>query len=452
MRPEFYFLAPEASVVADYESVKTSQGGSAVRALILLLALVVFGLISFQAGKAALAAHLARSSRPEGKLRAAELEPGNGEYWDRLGLFREYDFDNANLPLAIEYYKKAIERNPRSDLYWMQLASAYEMAGDMSHAREDYEHARQVYPISAEVAWNYGNFLLRQSQFDQGFAEIHRAVLTDPSLIPLAISRCWRSSPDVDKLLTAVLPRNVNAYFQAEDFLSGVHEASAALKVWKRLLSLREQLPLERVFPLMDELIQQDRAEDSKEVWHEATRAAGMTGADSAGQSLVWNGGFESDVVNGGLDWRELPLFGAGFAADTTTFRTGSRSLRVEFEGGSNLDFYHLQQYVPVEPNKRYHFRAYLRTDQITTESEIHFSIYDPHWPPDRRVRTNGLVGTQPWTALEADVATDAGTHFLVIQLRRIPSRLFDNKLSGTAWVDDVSLTPLGAGQGQVSP
>ena len=33
-------------------------------------------------------------------------------------------------------------------------------------------------------------------------------------------------------------------------------------------------------------------------------------------------------------------------------------------------------------------------------------------------------------------------THFLMVQLRRSQSRLFENKLSGTAWIGDVSLTP----------
>ena len=43
---------------------------------------------------------------------------------------------------------------------------------------------------------------------------------------------------------------------------------------------------------------------------------------------------------------------------------------------------------------------------------------------------------------VDVDYTTAPVTHFLLIQLRRSPSRLFENKLNGTAWIGDVSLTP----------
>jgi hypothetical protein len=67
--------------------------------------------------------------------------------------------------------------------------------------------------------------------------------------------------------------------------------------------------------------------------------------------------------------------------------------------------------------------------------------IYDPKHASEIRALTTDLIRTNPWTLVEADLATGADTHFLVITLQRDPSRLFDNKLSGTVWVDDVSLT-----------
>ena len=435
-----YFLAPQANAVADYESVEPSRGASTVRVLLLLLSLALLALIGFQATRAAIADIRIRSSKPENRLRAAELEPGNGDYWDQLGLFREYDFDNGDLPLAIEYYQKALARDPRSDLYWMHLASAYEMVGEIGRAREAYAKAHQFYPISAEVAWNYGNFLIRQSQLDEGFAEIRHAVETDPALLPLGISRCWRASPDVNRLLNEALPETSKAYFAALGFLSENHEAAAALTVWQRLLDLHERLPLKRSFPFLDELIQEDRAAQTKQVWHEALLAGGLPYSDPPNHSLIWNGGFESDVLNGGLDWRESPILGGDFGVDTQTVRSGTRSLRVDFSGSTNVDFKDLQQYVPVDPGKHYHFRGYLRMEQITTESQFRFILYDPKWPPGRRVLTNGMAATHPWTAVEADVTTDADTHFLIVQLTRPESKLFDNKLSGTVWVDDVSL------------
>ncbi len=63
-----------------------------------LLPLVTFAaaaVLCWQGGKHALAAHWAESSRPANWLRAANLEPTNAEHWQKLGLYREFDFDNA---------------------------------------------------------------------------------------------------------------------------------------------------------------------------------------------------------------------------------------------------------------------------------------------------------------------------------------------------------------------
>ncbi len=424
-------------------SVEPSRGGATKRRLILLVAILVAGPISFLAGKAALADHRSHSKSHADWLRAAELEPSNGEYWERLGMFREYDFDNSDPYLAIQYYRKALESNPRSDLYWTNLASTYEIVGDTAHAREAYQRAKAVYPISAEVAWNYGNFLLRQSQFDDGFAEIRRAIDTDPTLIPLAISRCWQSTRDVDRLLTELLPAEIDPYFQTLDFLAASQEPDTAQLVWSRLLTLRKPFPLSRSFPYLSYLIQQDRADEAKNVWAQAIVGSEWPYAAPPDNSAIWNGGFEYEIANGGFGWREEPVTGASPDIDTTIFHSGKRSLRVDFAGSSNLDFHHVSQFVAVKPMTHYHFRAYLHTEDISTESGPRFVINDPHHSSERLVQTADLTGTQPWTPLEVDVNTGPQTHILLIQLRRFQSRLFDNKLSGTVWVDDVSLAPV---------
>jgi tetratricopeptide (TPR) repeat protein len=423
--------------------VGPSQGDGKKRTLILLVAILVASPISFLAGKAALADRRSHSRIPANWLRAAELEPGNGEYWERLGMFREYDFDNSDPLLAIQYYRKALERNPRSDLYWMNLASTYEIVGDIAHAKDAYQKARAVYPISAQVAWNYGNFLLRQSQFDQGFTEIRLAINTDPTLIPLAISRCWRATRDVDRLLSELLPADVDPYFQTLDFLSQSQESNAAQVVWKRLLALRKSFPLSRSLPYVGYLIQQDQADEAKIVWAQAIAASGWPNSAPPDNSVIWNGGFEYEIANGGFDWVEDQVIGASMGIDTTNPHSGKRSLRVDFTGGSNLDFHHVSQIVAVKPMTHYHFRAYLRTEEISTESGPRFVIYDPHHLNGLLFQTTDLTGTQPWTPVEVDVTTGPQTHILLVMLRRFESRLFDNRLSGTVWVDDVSFTPV---------
>ncbi|MGB9243257.1 MAG: hypothetical protein WCC03_07900, partial [Candidatus Acidiferrales bacterium] len=242
-------------------------------------------------------------------------------------------------------------------------------------------------------------------------------------------------------LLNKVLPASEDAYFQAIDFMADNSQTAGALVIWERLLTLGKPVALRRSFPLLEFLIQSDRAEDASRVWREALAAAGLPHSEPANQSLIWNGDFARDFLNGGLDWRWSSPFGASIGFDTPPPSSGARSLRLDFSGGANLDLSEPLEFVPVEPSHSYHFHAALRTEGITTENGLFFSIGDPHHGA-AVVSTENLTGSHSWMPVDVDYTTAPVTHFLLIQLRRSPSRLFENKLSGTAWIGDVSLTP----------
>jgi len=118
-------------------------------------------------------------------------------------------------------------------------------------------------------------------------------------------------------------------------------------------------------------------------------------------------------------------LSAATFAFDSAVAHSGTRSLRVEFDGTENVDFGHVFQYIPVARDTRYHFSAFVQTQAITTDRGIGFEILDVNHPEQLQVATAELK--------------DA----VKITLRRVPSWKFDNKLSGTVWIDDVELAPI---------
>jgi hypothetical protein len=390
-----------------------------------------------------LADEWAQSSQPENWLRAADLEPGNAENWYRLGRYRQLDFEHMDPALAISYYRRALAIDPRSALFWMDLAATYEMVGEPTRAREAFEKAESVYPISGEVAWRYGNFLLRQEQFTGAFAEIRRAVTRDPKLASLAVSRCWRSTREIEPILNQALPARMDVYLAALQVLVAEHEGDAALAVWQRLIALHPSFELPQAFALLEELIQQNRVEDAKRVWQQALEVAGWTQPELVAGSLVWDGGFEGKFADGGFGWRKRDSVGASTEFDSEIRHAGARSLRITFDGTANLDLDYPQQFVPVEPGRRYRFAAYVRTEGITTNSGVRFQIRDPRQPSDVNILTPNLTGTQPWALEEDDVVTGPQTRLLVIALRRLPSQKFDNKIQGTVWVDEVSLVAL---------
>ena len=431
--------------------MQPSLQGVPARPAVLVFALVAGALLSYQAARLWLADHRIHSTRLEIIERGAALEPGNADAWDLLGRYRQLDFANADPQQELADYKRAVQNNPLDATLWMNLAGAYEENGDLSAAQSAFERARSVYPLSAEVAWNYGNFLLRQGKDAEGYAEIQHAVQSDPRMLTLAISRVWRSSRDVNVLLDQVLPTNVDAYIQALNFFASIRESDPALAVWRRLISLGKLVALPRTFPFLDELILDDRAADAKQVWIEALTAADLPHDEPMNHSLVWNGAFAGDFSNGGLGWRWNSPIGVAVDFDTAPPSSGVRAVRLDFGGGLNLEITEPMQYVPVEPAHSYHFHALMRTEEITTESGMRFSLVDPKHNDAVNALTDNFTGSHKWTALDMDVTTSRETHFLLVRLLRTGSRLFENKLSGTVWIADVSLVPAEY-QGNASP
>jgi hypothetical protein len=90
-----------------------------------------------------------------------------------------------------------------------------------------------------------------------------------------------------------------------------------------------------------------------------------------------------------------------------------------------------------------------MRTEGITTESGLRFMLTDANHPAGAHLITENFTGTHNWTDVEGDVTTSAETHFLLLRLFRSPSRLFENKLSGTVWVADVRLVPASTDAGK---
>jgi hypothetical protein len=243
--------------------------------------------------------------------------------------------------------------------------------------------------------------------------------------------------------LDNVLPRKSGYYVDAMNFFLSQNLTEPAFAVWNRRQALNLPVKMSETVPLVDALIAEDRLADAQRTWNDALESTNWSRDEVKNRSLVMNGGFERHMANGGFDWREIAMDGVRFDFDNFLPHSGSRSLRIQFDGTRNLDFQNLFQFVPVEPRTHYHFSAYLRSQAVSTDHGVHFEMLDAKHPVELHVVTPDAIGTIPWTLQQTDFVTGPNTHLLRISLRRIPSWKFDNKLSGTVWVDDVTLMPI---------
>jgi hypothetical protein len=330
----------------------------------------------------------------------------------------------------------------------MELADAYRASGETRRAQAAFEKAQAVYPISAEVAWRYGSFLLYAGHSTQAYEEFRRALAIAPSLTGQAVAECWSFNRDVTSIL-AILPPNIVAYLGAIDFFVAERLPDPATVVWQHAVDFHLSFAVADAIPLVNLLIDEDRVTEARQVWKQLVNTSAQSRVSYEEGSLVFNGHFDREIANGGFDWREDPVDGALLDFDPATAYVGSRSFRVRFDGTANVDFHNLFQFVPVRPGAHYHFSAYVRSDGISTDTGLLFEIIDPRHPAQVQTNTAQILGTNPWTLLQSDIVAGPDTDVFEVILRRNPSWKFDNKMTGTVWIGDVALKPIGADVGE---
>jgi hypothetical protein len=396
--------------------------------------------LSFFGIRAALAAHYVSLSTRAGFETAVRLEPNDPDMWYFLGRYWQFDPVEADTGRAITAYRTSLGLNPRSADTWLDLALAYETQGEVDAARKAFLEAKGLYPASAEVLWSYANFLLRQNEFESAFPDFHRAIEEAPQLGAEAVRICRHVEPDFNQILNRVLPPKAEAYLSAVGELTMEADTTDALKVWSRLFLLHPKLHSSEVIPFVDGLLRGQQTSDAAKVWGQAVTLMDLPRMDDPARSLIWDGGFETDVTGGGLAWRIRQHQNPVIGYDHNVMHSGLRALRLDFDQKNFSDFIDVCQLAVVEPKTTYEFTAWLRTKDMAKEGGIFFRLAMPDLQASPVFETTKLLGTNEWTKVSMPWTSPDESRLAQVCLARL--RAYDQH-HGTAWVDDVSLLKL---------
>jgi hypothetical protein len=83
-----------------------------------------------------------------------------------------------------------------------------------------------------------------------------------------------------------------------------------------------------------------------------------------------------------------------------------------------------------------------MRAKGITTDRGPRFQVFDAFNMGKLLRSTESIVGTCGWSSQLLEFKTDSDTRLLLVRVARPPSNKLDNQISGTVWIDQVSLTP----------
>jgi tetratricopeptide (TPR) repeat protein len=406
------------------------------------LALAVF--LSYFGLRNALAWYYLGLDKRGGYERAVQLEPANARNWFLLGRSYLYDLEQPDSARAVQALRKAVSLDPYSAEALLDLANAYDGEGDTAAARAAFVSAQRVYPLSADVAWSYGNFLLRQGEQHLAFGQFRKAVELEPKRAAEAFSRAQSVQSDVNILLDKAMPATTEVYLPILHSLSSGGDLAAAQKVWKRLLALREKVPMRDMVDYVDAYFRERRPEDAWRAWSEAVSIMQNAPPPDPAGSLLWDGGFESGYAGGGFAWHFVPAtkdVQIGF--DRSEKHSGEQSLRILFNGHENLNFEDGCHNIAPEPGQRYLLTGWVKTQSLTSSQGVRLQIFVYTATNTEVVTTDEIHGTEPWKQLQLAWTAPAGARFGAVCVKRLMSDKPGSDIQGAAWIDDVSLVPV---------
>lgn len=395
---------------------------------------------SYLVVRQAVAAWYFEQPLPHGARKAIAWDPRNAEYYAKLGSYYLQALEDYDPAEAARLLETATQLNPTRARYQAELGDAYEALGRVQDARHSYEQARRLFPHSPEINWRLGNFYVRAGRIPEALAALKQVVAWDPQRRGPAFELAWRGVGNGKQIREEMIPREVGVLVAYLHYLVGTGRMDEAELIWTELLTLAPPLQPRDLLPYFDGLIRHRRVEKLTPAWQAFQEKFPERRRRANGENLVQNGDFEDDLLGGGLDWRVLPVPGVDVRQDRGAFFDGTRSLRIAFDGKHNANFWHVFQYVPVQPRTRYRLTAYLRADGITTDSGPRLQVLDAYDGNRLQAATEALVGSAAWGPLHLEFTTGSETRLLLIHIVRPPSHRFDNLIRGTVWVDGVTL------------
>jgi len=181
---------------------------------------------------------------------------------------------------------------------------------------------------------------------------------------------------------------------------------------------------------LTEELWKRHSCRNAAELWGDWL---GSERGDYLRPELLTNGRFSAAPRPGPFDWTIEPN-----PAVELSIQNG---LQLTFNGGENLDYKNIRQRAAVAPGT-YRFSAVVESKELTTNQGLSFRIYDALSATRLDVATPMVLGTTPRHVVEVEFTVKAPVCGVVIQLERRASEKFDNKISGSFTIHEVSFRP----------
>jgi hypothetical protein len=208
-------------------------------------------------------------------------------------------------------------------------------------------------------------------------------------------------------------------------------------KAWQKRNSFAYKPDRMETLRHIEFLISRGELNEAFQIWKARLREEGLSPPTEG--DLITNGGFEKEkILGGGFDWKIEKVPGAEIIFDSSTAMEGKNSLKIVFNGKENVNFHHVHQFVSWKPDTEYLLKVNMRTQAVTTKSGLKIEISGIG--PAFYKASEALVGDNEWKEVTVAFRTPPQSQGGLVRIRRERTDKFDRYISGTVWIDHVSL------------
>jgi hypothetical protein len=343
-------------------------------------------------------------------------------------------------PAAAELLvRQALQANPVNAQGYSLLATLREGRGDTAGAAAMITLASRLAPMAGRVQLQAADFWLRQGQLGLALERLSVALQLRSDLRPSLYPILLRFAEDT-RTRPAFAPLLARPPDWWESFFQYVAAQAASLETVQALYQQQQQGGAPPTAGQRSAyLARLQQANQWQELYF-----AWLDGFDR--QQLnrlgyLYNGDFELPLTQEGFDWRAPAVAGVRVEAAPTYGATGSRALRVVFQG-QRVPFAPLYQYLLLAPGG-YRLQGRVRPENLRAERGVQWTV---QCVGNSKLLGDSerFLGSDQWRGFTADFRVPVrDCPVQVLRLVLVGQAVLDFEAQGTVWFDDLVIERL---------
>lgn len=406
---------------------------------------VGFAFASWAALRPWIAQRIAGKEPDESAARhALTIDPDNYRILAMRATLYHYSLLLRDYSMALTAYRSVLRNNPLSSVSWLHLGKLYADLDQAPAASEAFSIAARLGPSNSALLWEIAIAHLDEGQVTEAIAILTRYLAVSPPNDATKGYDLARRLASPDEVLEKMIALDIDHYTYYANYLLDRNLGDEALAVWDRLHRMAtrtgESRDLHLQLRIVDLLMAMGRLDRAYQLWTDLTLHT-QPDASPTASNLTSNGNFErKETVGRGFDWRIGGAPGVTWTFDSDTAYAGRRSLRLSFTK-SRVDFSNVSQLIPIQPHSMYALQAHIKTDGFAGAKGITVEAIDS--TGGVLATTEAIGGTRNWSPVAVKFRTSDALLAITLRVRSEPPPPFLPALSGSAWIDNVSLTKI---------